>query len=77
MSQLYEVCVVERTPSATIPGNVDEKVIFGPKNVLAANESAAIFWAGSQKVIDGTDVPVDNPNGDPRYIEVMVRPFKK
>ncbi len=72
MSQVFEVIVIQRTPSAANPAITDDKVIFGPQTILAASREAAIMWAGTSFILDSKI-----QSYDPRYIEVQVRPFAK
>lgn len=64
---LFEVAIIEKPTKKDAEEGASEKLIFGPKAVIARdNQSAAIA-----AVMDG-DVPKDV---DRQRMEVLVRPF--
>lgn len=62
---MFEVAIIEKpTKNASEDGAVD-KLVFGPKAVIAASKEAAIVAA--TKSYEGT--------AEPARMEVLVRPF--
>ena len=63
---LYEVAILERpTPKEAEEGKA-ERLVLGPKAVIANDERGAAIAA----VLDNTDIKVDRSR-----MEVLVRPF--
>ena len=64
---LYEVAILERPTKKESEEGKQEKLVLGPKAVIATDEQTAAISA----VLDGdTDVEIDRSR-----MEVLVRPF--
>ena len=64
---LFEVAIIERPTKNDAEAGSVEKLVFGPKAVIARDQQAAAITA----VMDG-----GVPNGvDRQRLEVLVRPF--
>ncbi len=64
---LYEIAVISAPSKKELEDGVTEKLIFGPKAIVAANDQAAVFG-----VIQGEDAI---KGIDFSKIKVLVRPF--
>lgn len=63
---LFEIAIIEKPTKKEAEDGAAEKLVFGPKAVVAKNDQAAVLAA-----ILGSD----KPTLDLSKIEVLVRPF--
>lgn len=76
MSHVFEVVVIERRPVSALDSSspeMEESIIFEGRT-LAADEAAAILWAGHR--IEAATTAGKGQIFNPRYVEVKVRPFR-
>lgn len=64
---LFEVAILQKPTKKELDDGGSEKLVFGPKAVVAADDQTAAINA-----VVGGDFP---PNVDRTRIEVLVRPF--
>lgn len=64
---LFEVAILENPTKKAAEDGIGQKLVFGPKAVIAADQQSAAISA----VLDG-DVPKDV---DRARLQVLVRPF--
>ena len=62
---LFEVAIIERPTPNDEDAGVPEKLIYGPKAVIAATKEGAIMAASTEAKL----------TGDQSRLEVLVRPF--
>ena len=64
---LFEVAILERPTKKDAEEGTTEKLVFGPKAVVATDAQSAAIAA----VLDGGEIKVERSR-----MEVLVRPFK-